>query len=28
VKSIGRRFHGEPIMHSPIDFRILCRHRS
>jgi hypothetical protein len=27
AKSIGR-FHGEPIMHSPIDFRILCCHRS
>jgi hypothetical protein len=28
VKSIGRTFHGELIMHSPIDFRILCRHWS
>ena len=28
AKSIGRRFHGVPIMHPPRVFRILCRQRS
>jgi hypothetical protein len=27
-ESIGRRFHGEPIMRPPRDFRILCSQRS
>jgi hypothetical protein len=28
AKSIGRRFHGMPIMHPPRDFRILRYRRS